>query len=62
MNAIITNITITLSNGTTKTIKVTDDGMVLVRNGRATKFKQASECSVKELLINAKGEEENGRS
>jgi hypothetical protein len=60
MNANITEVKITLADGSTKTIKVTDDGLVLIRNGRCSKFKQASECSVKELLINAKGEEENG--
>ena len=54
----ITKITI-MSNGNTKTIKI-DDGLVLVRNGRATKFKAIEECSVKELLINADGK--NGRS
>ena len=55
----ITEITITLSDGTKKSIKVSVDGLVLIRNGRATKFKQVGECSVKELLANAK---ENGRS
>jgi len=59
----ITKITITMMDGTTKTINVNDDGTILVRNGRCAKFKKLDECSVKELLINAKGEEEeNGRS
>ena len=58
MNA-IANITITLSDGTKKSIDVKDN-MVLILNGRAKKFKAIEECSVKELLINADGK--NGRS
>ena len=54
MTNTITEITIRMEDGTTKTID-TNDGMVLIL-GRCTKTKDATECSVKELIDNAKGE------
>lgn len=50
----ITNITITLSDNTTKTIDVANDGMVIIL-GRCAKAKAIEECSMKEIL-SAKGE------
>ena len=57
-NTTVTEIAITLSDGTTKSIKVSADGLVLILNGRAKKFKDVTECSVRELLTNAKSKTE----
>lgn len=50
----ITNITLTMNDGTVKNINVTDDTVLVL--GRCAKIKMVEDCSVKELLTNAKGE------
>ena len=54
MTNAITEITIRMEDGTTKTID-TNDGMVLILGGRCAKAKSIEECSMKEIL-SAKGE------
>ena len=57
MNNTVTEITIRMDD-TVKNINVADDGTVIILNGRCAKFKDVTECSVRELLTNAKGETE----